>query len=396
LDGGGVLSFPNSFNVGRTFTFGSGGAGIHVAPGKTLSTDGDFNGPGEFRKTGAGTLKWNGDGTSTGAVYVEEGLLDYGTSKSVNNSSGLISVAAGARVNLNTSSGVYFVHDFVIAGFGPAGEGALSVSGSGKTTGSVTLGEDARIRANSGATFTFEGRFDGQGNNLDFGGSGRFGIPGTIDLASGNLILSGTPYLSIKTTAIVVCNSITIAAGSTLELNTANARASDATISGVLKGVQGRLASSGPVTIASGGSIGGGLLDGPGLFTVDGDLILSAGSICHSYLQGATGASSDGSGGLHGQILVTGSGTVGGTLKLVRDAAFTPKAGDEIFVMLRNAGSGTFNKVTVIDGTTSVDYSGAQHTQIIVGGVTGTLRYNRHSSINLSNPSSGADISIKF
>lgn len=394
LDGNGTLDFTNSFSFTRDLTFGSGGAGISVAAGKSVTNSGTFSGSGAFRKTGAGYLKFGGPGTSSGPISVDEGTLEY-ISTAIQNSTGPITVAAGARVNLSYTS-TALSHDFRIEGDGFNNDGALAIGGSGTTSSSITLTGDAKIQANSGATFGIYGPIYGQGNALKFGGSGRFGLHSSIDIEGADLTLQQTPYLSVKTAASLVCENLTTSANSTLELNTPNARVANATIGGVLKGQKGRLAVTGAVTIASGGTIAGGFLDTPDLLTIAGDLTLAAGSVCHSYLEGATGASSNGTGSQHGQILVTGSGVVGGTLVLQRDGAYTPAAGDEIFVMLRNGGSGNFAGVKVIDGATTETFDGAQGSTITLGGRTGVIRYNSHSSINLSDPTSGSDISIKF
>lgn len=394
LDGGGTLDFTDSFSITRDLTFGTGGAGISVAAGKSINNSGTFSGSGAFRKTGAGYLKFGGPGTSTGPVSVDEGTLEY-ISTAIQGSTGPITVAAGARVNLSYTSAA-FTHDFRIAGDGFNNDGALAIGGSGTTSSSITLAGDAKIQANSGATFGIYGPIYGQGNALKIGGSGRFGLHSSIDIENADLTLEQSPYLSVKTAASLICENLTTSANSTLELNTPNARVANATIGGVLKGQKGRLAVTGTVTIASGGTIAGGFLEDPDLFTVAGNLILEAGSVCHSYLEGATGASSDGTGSQHGQILVTGSGVVGGTLVLQRDPGYTPAAGDEIFVMLRNGGSGNFAEVKVIDGATTDIFDGTQGSTITLGGRTGVIRYNSHSSINLSDPTSGSDISIKF
>jgi hypothetical protein len=47
-------------------------------------------------------------------------------------------------------------------------------------------------------------------------------------------------------------------------------------------------------------------------------------------------------------------------------------------------------------GVAQPDQPAAQGATITVKGKTGTIRYNSHSSINLSNPGTAADISIKF
>jgi|GEM_PF-5784472 len=397
LDGGGTLAFPNSINFTRELTFGSGGAGIEVAADRTVTSSGTFTGSGPFRKTGPGYLKLNGVGSSTGPVAVDEGTLEY-ISSAIQGSRGQITIATGARVNISyTAHGVGFAHDFRIAGEGPNGVGALSIGGSGNTASSITLTGSARIQALSGATFAMNGPIHGQGHPLDFSGSGRFGIHAAIDVDGADLSLSQTPYLSIKATSSVTCENLTTSANSTFEMATRNTRINGATIGGRLFGQKGRLASTGGVTIASGGLIAGGLPDTPDLFTIDGDLTLLEGSTYHAYVKGAVGAGSDGAGSQHGQILVTGSGIVGGTLKVVIAPGYTPATGDEIFVMLRNGGSGAFDKVVVVEGSTTMpDQPAAQGAAITIKGKTGILRYNSHSSINLSNPATAFDVSIKF
>ncbi|WAC20514.1 autotransporter-associated beta strand repeat-containing protein [Luteolibacter sp. SL250] len=217
LDGGGTLAFPNSINFTRELTFGSGGAGMEVAAGKTVTSSGTFCGSGPFRKSGPGYLKLNGAGSSTGAVTVDEGTLEY-ISTAIQGSTGPISVAAGARVNISyTAHGVAFSHDLRIAGHGPNGEGALSVGGSGNTASSITLTDDARIQALNGATFAMHGPILGQGHALNFSGTGRFGIHGAIDVDGADLSASQTPYLSIKATSSVICENLTTAAGSIFE-----------------------------------------------------------------------------------------------------------------------------------------------------------------------------------
>jgi autotransporter-associated beta strand protein len=397
LDGGGTLAFPNSINFTREVTFGSGGAGMEVAAGKTVTSSGTFSGSGSFRKSGPGYLKLNGAGSSTGAVAVDEGTLEY-ISTAIQGSRGPITVAAGARVNISyTAHGVAFSHDLRIAGHGPNGEGALSIGGSGNTASSITLTDDAGIQALNGATFAMNGPIHSQGHALNFSGTGRFGIHAAIDVDGADFSVSQTPYLSIKATSSVTCENLTTSAGSVFEMATRNTRINTASIGGRLCGQKGRLASVGGVTIVSGGTLAGGLVDTPDLLTIDGDLTLQEGATYHAYVKGPVGAGSDGTGSQHGQVLVTGAGVVDGTLKLVIAAGYTPATGDEIFVMLRNGGSGAFDKVVVVEGSTIMpDQAAGQDSVITIKGKTGTLRYNRHSSINLSSPATAADISIKF
>jgi len=181
-----------------------------------------------------------------------------------------------------------------------------------------------------------------------------------------------------------------------LELSGQKARIGSALINGTLTGDRGRVISTDPVVIGNTGTIAGGWIGSEGLLTIEGDLELSDDAVTYSYLKGGSGPASDGSGTDYGTILVTGSATIDGTLKLVRAPGYTPAAGDALYVMLRDGGSGTFDEIIVVDGTTSVTYPAAEGTQITIGGKVGVISYKQHYSVNLSSPDTAADIRIRF
>lgn len=116
----------------------------------TLS--GAISGAGSLNKIGIGLLTLTGglDNTLSGGINVQAGRLDVMDGLSLTNTTGTITVAAGAVFNYskNFTSGNNLSHALTLSGAGDDGLGALNLRGNVIATGGITLAADATISHN--------------------------------------------------------------------------------------------------------------------------------------------------------------------------------------------------------------------------------------------------------
>ncbi|HEX4084046.1 MAG TPA: autotransporter-associated beta strand repeat-containing protein [Chthoniobacteraceae bacterium] len=405
LDAGGALDATGGVSIGRNIDIGPGGGTIDVASGQTFEINDTGNGiygSGMLQKTGLGTLDLQGANPSTGGYDVQQGVIVFAYSGGVDSGGGPLIVAAGASAHLTTYSGYGLAHSLQLSGTGPSGEGAITFVGGGLDSNPILITGNTRIGVGlSGYNFT--GVITDPGYNLELSGSGgQASLQGcAVTMDAGNLSITGTSgALFDAATTVASSGTLSVAAASSLELDGAISGPAEASVSGLLTGSGGALTTADTLTINNGGGLAAGTATSgtaavPACFTVNGNLALSASSNYQSYVSSAAGAAPGSSASGYGQVIVTGTGTVNGTLTLVCNAGYTPHTGDQIFVMLRNAGSGQFSGVTVISGTnTPANYSGSEGATIPINGVNGALSYVQHDSIDLTEGSS--DIVIQF
>lgn len=149
IEGDASVSLGNG-TIAASADFGiSGSKAVNVigtTTGTTFDTDGHtitietaISGNGSLNKTGAGTLKLAGDGTSfTGALSVQEGTLELGGSTAVGTLAGL-SIGNGATLDISNV-------DF--------------------SAGSLSLAEGAKATIDGGALFAFGNLDDGRMYNI--------------------------------------------------------------------------------------------------------------------------------------------------------------------------------------------------------------------------------------
>ena len=397
VDGQGTLSITYTTTSARSYIIGSGGGTLNMPGTAYLTMSTPLSGSGDWHKTGTGTLQLNGNNTFTGDLYVDAGNVAFNGRTTFFPTSGTFHVASGATITgwgwgTSTSS---IGNDFVVSGTGISNSGAVQFSGNATWSGNIMLSGDALLTAGPTTSATFTGQFYGPNCNLTMSSPGS-GAPlvvnGSMSLGTGSLTVTGAGGVTFGSTADASFTGTTaVSSGSHLTVNGTLEGNSGVSVSGTLAGT-GNIFTTGSVAIASGGFLMAGSGTTPGMLTISGDLSLDALAEYQSYVNGS-GISIGGNAG-YGQMVILGSGTLNGTLRLFRSSGYTPHAGDQLFVALRNGGSGSFSQVIVVDGGVPTTYSGAPGTSITIGGVTGTIAYNAQSSQALT--SGSHDVVIQF
>ncbi|WP_164985405.1 autotransporter domain-containing protein [Bosea sp. Tri-39] len=311
---GGTLSTTGARTIGNNISLTSSSAirvldttatfsGAIATGGHALSLEGSGNGTisgaisgsGTVTKSGTGTFTLSGVNSYTGATLVNAGTLLAGAAGSLAPSSAL-TLATGASLDLN--------------GFNQA---IGSIAGAG----AVTLGAATLSTGSDNGGTTFAGVLSGTGS-LTKVGTGAFTLAGANTYTGATMVTGG---VLIVNGSIASSSGVTVAAGATLG---GSGQLPSLTVNG---------------TLAPGNS--------PGTLTVNGNLVLGAGSL---YLAEVQGAVSD-------RINVSGTAALGGTLRIV------PLGGAYLFstpyTLLAAAGgrSGTFGTVDTTgsfgDGVTS-------------------------------------------
>lgn len=394
LDGQGTMQLNAATNAQwlRSFIIGSGGGAVDTPSGAWPFIKQVVSGAGTFSKTGAGALQLDGANTFSGRVQVKQGTLAFNGTGALNTSSATIQVDNGATALLYTWSwgpSSVMPNNFVIQGTGVSGGGALQIQGGNSANGTITLAGDSLIKVSASNGGKFGGLITGPGYNLTVDSStGWLIMNGSLALGTGNLTLSGGQGTTFNGVSPFT-GSTTIASGGKVTLAGQFQGTSGVTVNGTLNG-GGLITTPGTVTVASGGIVAPGLTTSPNMFTINGDFALSTGGELQSLVKNAGASTGGGTSTGYGQLVVLGSGTLAGKLRLTVDAGYTPIVNDQLFVALRNGGSGQFSDV-IVNGVT---YSGAPGTLITVNGVVGTLQYNAHSSQALTSGSS--DVVINF
>ena len=145
----GTLGYTADATTDRAFTLGTGGGGLSVAAGATVTATNVIDGAGALTKSGSGTLVLAGANTYTGVTQVAAGTLRAGIANAFG-TSGQVGIAAGATLDLNG-----FNHTFtLISGQGGValGTATLTVDGpDANTIGGNISGTGALVKLGSGA-----------------------------------------------------------------------------------------------------------------------------------------------------------------------------------------------------------------------------------------------------
>ncbi len=278
-------------------------ATIAIVPEGTGSfiIDGLVSGGGGLIKAGTGAVVFTAANTYAGATTIEAGTLRLFGAGRLGAGAGATIVEAGATLALQ-SGGSIEGESVTIFGNGQAGGGAIRALSPGATAGTVTLGANATIFVDTGATFELK-----------------------TGLATSNpaflLTKAGAGTLLISAAAIVVPD-ITLAAG---------VLSSDADSSGDLLVTGGTLSGNGSfVSIVF---QGGRLLPGDaGEGRLESNTLVAQSGVTFSFLVAQAGA---------GSYWVTGTGAAinlgGATLEILGAGAITPGT---TFVLLQAPASG--------------------------------------------------------
>jgi len=260
-----------------------GGATLTVDNAGNVSYRGSISGTGGLTKTGAGILSLRGANTYSGATNVASGFMRIGPGGSLLNSTA-ISISNGAHFNVVAPSALSPTVAVSLTGAGSlfsltAGQSIGSLAG---TTGTrVWLDPGMMLTTGGNHTSTvFSGNLGSNGEgSLTKIGTGAFTLAGTNGYTGATAVNAGS---------LIVNGSIAASSGVTVA-------------TGALLGGIGVV----PTTVLTGGTLSPG--NSPGTLTVNGNLTFNPGA---TYLAEIQGAVAD-------RVNVTGTASLAGTLRLV-------------------------------------------------------------------------------
>jgi fibronectin-binding autotransporter adhesin len=240
--GGGTLNYTGASgsSVSTTNTNMSLAAGttstLNNANG-TVTISANIAGSGNLNKSGAGTVVLSSNSSSySGAISVNEGVLNIRANNALGTTAGGTSVASGAV--LQVQGGITVSDDLNLSGGGVSTTGALrSISGDNTWAGDITIGSSNTRIASDAGLLTISGNINGAaGTSPLFQGAGNITVSGIIS--------GGT---SIVTSAGLGANSV-------LRLSGNNTNTGSTLLNGgaLLVTSTGSLASGNALTIANG------------------------------------------------------------------------------------------------------------------------------------------------
>ncbi|MBZ9996199.1 autotransporter-associated beta strand repeat-containing protein [Mesorhizobium sp. BH1-1-4] len=154
LQNGGTLGYIGAnASSNRGFTLGTGGGGIGVVGGTTLTMSGTATGLGGLTKSGAGTLVLSGTNNYSGGTMVGAGTLRAGSTSAFG--TGSMTVNTGATLDLagnnNTVSGLNGAGNVLL------GSATLAITGTGSYSGTMGGAGGVTIGAGGTGNQTFSG-----------------------------------------------------------------------------------------------------------------------------------------------------------------------------------------------------------------------------------------------
>lgn len=362
---GGLSTLSSSANITLSNSV-SLNAGLTIDGSNDLSLDGVIDGLSYLTYAGSGTLTLNGANTFTGGVTLTSGQLAVGNNSALG--AGVLNVIGNAEIT-TTGSAVTLANSIIIApgatlGLAGAG-GTFNLSGGLFGAGSLTInGGTLRLtglNSYSGITTV------NAGGILQIGSGGAFNGVNMVTLAGGTLDLHGynqtigsldatgtvtNDGVSAATLTTGADNTTTTFSGALIDgasalgltktgigtmtlTGTGNSYTGNTLVSAGKLAVNGSIASSSLLTVASGATLGGSGTVGDtaiaaggrlapgnsiGTLTVAGDLSLVGGSILDFEL-GGSGTLANPASGASDRIAVTGDLTLDGTINLSQSAS---------------------------------------------------------------------------
>ena len=211
---GGTLASTSSFTLGGTrgTQLGAGGGTIQVTSGTTLTMWSPISGNGSLTKTGSGTLLLNAYNSFNGGFLISEGAVT--TSATVNrfNPGNAITVASGASLTLNANQAIASLSG---AGLVNLAAGTLTVGGSSTSSFSGTLSGTGGLTKSGSGTLTLSGVNDYTGDTSVTAGTLIVGDGTGGSASSSAFTVSGTGRISGSGTigALTVSTGGTVAPG---------------------------------------------------------------------------------------------------------------------------------------------------------------------------------------
>jgi autotransporter-associated beta strand protein len=311
---GPTLISAGTLQIGNGGTTGALGGGAITDNGTlafdrsdTVTLGSAVSGSGGLSQIGSGMLILTGANSFTGTTTISAGSVQIGNGGTSGSLAG--NVADGTNLAFDRSDTL--TYGGVISGAGSVsqiGAGTTILTGANTYTGGTTISAGTLSIGNGGATGAIAGNVANAGT-LEFDRAGTFAFGGVIS-GAGGVVQAGVGTTTLST-AQTYTGSTSVTSG-TLVVNNSIATSSGLTVSG-----GGTIAGTGTLpktTVANGGTIAPGS-SGTGTLTVNGNLILGAGS---TYSAVITPSSSDlvkvlGTATLNGGLTVTPTGTGFGT-----------------------------------------------------------------------------------
>jgi fibronectin-binding autotransporter adhesin len=296
----GSLAGTGAVNLGR-ITLTVGGNGTSTTFAGVIADGGLIGGTGAgLTKVGAGTLILSGANTYTGTTTISAGTLRIGAG-GITGTLGTGPVVNNATLAFNRSNAMTVAN--AISGAGAVqqvGSGTVILTGANTYSGTTTIGE----------------------GSLQVGAGGTTGSLGTGNVVNGGALAFNRSNTMTVANAISGAGSLTQAGTGNLILTGTSSYTGATFVNAGRLSVNGSIASSSGVTVASGGTLGGtGSLPGVsvlsggtlapgnsiGTLSVAGNLTLAPGSTTQIEVQGL----------LIDRINVSGTAALGGTLQLL-------------------------------------------------------------------------------
>ncbi|ESQ87280.1 hypothetical protein ABAC460_19855 [Asticcacaulis sp. AC460] len=376
-----------------------------ISAGAAVSLSGNLTGSSILTKAGAGTLTLSGSNSAmSGGLTVSAGgvsvagdsnltggtvTLAGSTTLSVTGATtidnaialtGNATIAADAAVTLSGSlSGTSGIGGApVLANLTKTGSGTLTLTNTGNEaglTGGVTVsagtlavsdddalvGGTVTLAASTTLSVTGATTID---NAIALTGAASIATSAAVTLSgaltgSSTLSKTGSGTLTLSGSGSGLSGGLAVSAG-TLQVNSTFANVTTVTVGGTLygSGTIGTAATSGAVSVVSGGTIGAGTGTGVGLLTLNNGLTIASGATLGVNIAGTT------VGTQYDQISVTGAVDLTGA-NLYFNVGFTATIGDS-FVLIANDGT---------DAITGTLASLAEGTLLSEGGRTFQLSY---------------------
>ncbi|MEW6159043.1 MAG: autotransporter-associated beta strand repeat-containing protein [Verrucomicrobiota bacterium] len=151
-------------------------------------------------KDGTGRLVLSGNNTFTGAIVVNNGILNLQSDTAAGTSANGISMNAGSAIELEHPTGLSIgAEPLTLAFTGIGNSGALrSIRGHNSLAGNITLSSGSRINADADS-LTLTGNISGS-SSLNIGGAADITLSGILSFgnAAGSLIKDGSASLTIS------------------------------------------------------------------------------------------------------------------------------------------------------------------------------------------------------